>query len=231
MHREAAQQQELPFEPRFGWGGARRGAGRKKPKDGRKGRVPHRRRPELKKRHPLHVTVRLIDGLPSVRTPKALEILKERFRAVLGREEFRLVHYSIQSNHMHLLVEAGGKDALARGMQGLLVRISRGLNRLWCRRGSIFAERYHAVILESPTQVRNAIRYVLNNARRHAARTTTLLDRFASGAWFHRWSRPIPRAASYEPKPISSPKTWLLRTGWWKHAGPTIDPMSTPGRL
>ena len=166
-----------------------------------------------------------------MRTSEALGVLKGRFRAVLGRDEFRLVHYSIQSNHLHLLVEAKGKEALSRGMQGLLVRIARGLNRLWSRRGSIFAERYHAVILDRPRKVRNAIRYVLNNARKHGGRITTLLDRFASGAWFHRWSRPVPPAASNEAKPISDPQTWLLKTGWWQHAGPTIDPTSTPGRL
>ena len=230
MTRNAKQRQASVFDSYFEWGGARRGAGRKKLKDGRKGRVAHRRRPELKECNPLHVTVRLIDGLPSMRTLEALAVLKERFRAVLGRDGFRLVHYSIQSNHLHLLVEAGGKEALSRGMQGLLVRVARGLNRLWNRSGSIFAERYHAVILDRPTKVRNAIRYVLNNARKHGARITTLLDRFASGAWFDRWSGPIPNAPD-EPKPVSAPKTWLLNTGWWQHAGPTIDPMSAPGRL
>ena len=231
MTRSTKRRQASLFDSYFKWGGARRGAGRKRLRDGRKGRVAHRRRPELKKRIPLHVTVRLIDGLPSMRTTEALAVLKERFRAVLGREDFRLVHYSIQSNHLHLLIEAGGKEELSRGTQGLLVRIARGLNRLWNRRGSIFAERYHAVILDRPTKVRNAIRYVLNNARKHGARITTRLDRFASGAWFDRWSRPVPNAAPDEPRPISGPKTWLLKTGWWKHAGPTIDPMSAPGRL
>ncbi|HEY1555591.1 MAG TPA: hypothetical protein VGF94_12225, partial [Kofleriaceae bacterium] len=46
------------------------------------------------------------------------------------------------------------------------------------RSGAVFPDRYHARILKSPTSVRNAIRYVVNNWRKHQEHRAALLSEF-----------------------------------------------------
>jgi len=191
-------------------GGARKGAGRKP--TGERAGVAHRTRPELKERFPVHVTLRLRRGLPSLRRRRTLAVLHRCFAAGGDKPTFRLCEFSIQSNHLHLIVEASGKSALSRGMQGLAVRIARALNSAWRRKGTVFADRYHARILETPTEVRNALRYVLHNARHHGTRYRGL-DRFSSGPWFTGWLDQTPLES---PSPLARARTWLLRTGWWQ---------------
>jgi hypothetical protein len=106
-----------------------------------------------------------------------------------GSAPFQVVHHSIQSNHLHLIVEAGDRNELTAGMRGLLVRIARTLNRLWGRRGSVFADRFHERVLASPRQVRNALVYVLQNLRKHGIAMREP-DPFSSGPEFEGWSGP-----------------------------------------
>jgi putative transposase len=123
-------------------GGKRRGAGRK-PK-GTRAHVSHATHETLVGRHPVLVTTRLHAGLPSLRRAEAFEIVTTALAgSVAGADHhgMRVVHFTVQSNHLHLVVEARDARSLSRGMQGLLVRIARGLNRLWRRRGSVFADR------------------------------------------------------------------------------------------
>src|SRR5262245_55841838 len=112
----------LPFPCR---GGVRPGAGRKRKSE--RPRVSHKARPRLAARHPVLVTVRLCRGLPSLRQRREHALIRSRFELAAERFEVRLVEYSIQSNHLHLIVEAQHERALARAMKGLLVRVARGL--------------------------------------------------------------------------------------------------------
>ena len=194
------------------WGGRRRGAGRKP--NGRRAGVPHGPRPRLAARHPVHATLRLCEGLPSLRKPAERELLHAAFCDARLRGSFRLVHFSAQSNHLHLLVEAGDRAALGRGMQGLAIRLARRLNRLWGRRGSVFADRYHARALPTPREVRHALVYVLANARRHGIGYRGI-DPHASGAWFGGWRDATASASA--PAPVSTARTWLLAVGWRRH--------------
>ena len=142
------------------------------------------------------------------------------------------MQYSIQSSHVHLLCEAVDRAALSKGMQGLLIRISKALNKLWERRGSVFTERYHEHILRTPREVRNALAYVLNNVWRHlrgarpskGSDTASGLDEFASGLWFDGW-RERPRTASMKgvDPPVAAPHTWLVLTGWRRHGLIRLD--------
>src|SRR5882672_3801717 len=168
-------QRELAFRSR---GGARRGAGRK-PKGPRAG-VSHRTRPVRAARHPVHVTARIRAGLPSLRREATRALLELALARGADRFGFRLVEYSIQSNHLHLIAEVRDRRALSRGMQGLLVRITRALNKSWGRKGSVFADRYHARALCTPREARNALVYVFHNARHHGARVAGV-DPFSSG--------------------------------------------------
>jgi len=155
----------------------------------RNGKVPHMRRPDMA--GPVHVVQRIAQGLPELRTPRLLRVFERCFRAGKQREGFALTHYSVQRDHVHLVVEARDRRALARGMQALAIRIAKRLNAHWHRRGKgrVFAERYFALALTSWRQTWNAIRYVLNNGRKHG--TWTKRDRpdpFSSGPWLREWT-------------------------------------------
>ena len=216
----------LELEGRHQWGGRRPGAGRK---PGPARRVPHRPRDGVAARFPAHVTVKLRAGLPSLRSVRLVRALERSFAAASDRGDFRLVHYTLQAAHAHLLVEASDADALGRGMMAVGSRIARALNRTFGCRGVVLAERFHARVLRTPREVRNALAYVLLNARRHARRLTRALgiDPASSGRWFDGWrNRPVAEA-TVGAIPVSRPRTWLLGTGWRRHG--LIDPNEVPG--
>jgi len=142
------------------------------------------------------------------------------------------VHFSVQSNHLHLLVEADDRRALARGVQGLCVRVARAVNRQLERKGRLFADRYHARILKTARAAHFALRYVLLNARKHSARGAGaavpigFIDECSSAAWFDGFARPAAlafgarrvraewAAASRLASPVVRPQSWLLRVGY-----------------
>jgi hypothetical protein len=221
-------QLDLGLKEGRGWGGRRHGAGRK---CGPEPRVPHRRRDGLAARFPAHVTVKLLPGLPSLRSVYVVRALEPSFAAACDRGDFRLVHYSLQDTHAHLVVEASDAEALARGMMAVGARLARALNRTFGRRGRVLAERFHARVLRTPREVRNALAYVLLNVRRHARRLWTGLqvDPASSGRWFDGWRRqPLVDASRVSVMPVTRARTWLLAIGWRKHG--LIDPSEVPGQ-
>jgi hypothetical protein len=126
------------------------------------------------------------------------------------------VHYSVQGNHIHLIVEADDARALASGVQGFEIRVARGINALARRRGRVFADRYHARALETPREVRNAIAYVISNGAHH--RVCRGLDPCSSARCFDVWT---PETQLVAAKPwtviVAQPETWLLSVGWRRH--------------
>jgi putative transposase len=211
QERRTARLGQQGFEFPNGWGGRRKGAG-PKPR-GERPCVSHRTRTTLRTRLPVEVTMRVKSGLPSLRGLKEFAALRRAMVAGCKREGFRLVHFSVQSNHLHLLVEGDCRTSLSRGLQGLAVRMARALNRLWNRIGSVFADRFHDRILRSPTEVWNALRYVLCNARKHGAWTSrSRPDPMSSAPWFDGWSEILPEDSESAPTPGA--RTWLLREGW-----------------
>jgi REP element-mobilizing transposase RayT len=161
--------------------------------------------------------MRLCGGLPSLRRRDEHRVVVAAFAAGCEQGGFRLVHYSVQANHLHLIVEGNGRRLLSRGLQGLAIRIARGLNGLWGRRGSVFADRYHDHVLKTPREVWSALRYVLCNARKHGGWTSrTRPDPCSSSAWFDGW-RDAAVAPVVEEGPIARARTWLLRKGWRRH--------------
>ena len=209
-------QHQLPFRS---WGGARPGAGRK-PADARPGarlRVPHRARSLLSSRFPVHITVRVRDGLPPLRSRGVYAALRAAFTAGCDRFGFRLTQYSIQRDHLHMICEAKDRRALTRGVQGLLIRVAKGLNRLWGRSGSVFSDRHHDRVLRTPREVRSALAYVLNNARKHGLRLAQGMDFFSSGPWFDGWRGAFSLRGVPQVCPVAFGRTWLLNVGWRRH--------------
>jgi hypothetical protein len=130
----------------------------------------------------------------------------------------------VLNDHLHLIVEAKDREALSRGLKGLLVRVAKTLNKLWSRRGRVFADRYHGHVLESPREVRNALSYVMNNARKHAAQGRVLagvlrpVDMYTSAPWFDGWKETLTvRGLEAVVRPVAPARTWLLSVGWRRH--------------
>ena len=147
------------------WGGARKGAGRK-PKGSEPG-VSHRRRPVLGATFPVHVTLRVLPHVWNLRSRRGFTIFSKAVLTAAHRFAMRVCQFSVQGNHIHLVVEATHQAALGQGMKGLGVRLAKGLNKLMDRRGRVLADRYHAHILRTPSEVRRAVHYVLHNYRKH----------------------------------------------------------------
>ena len=136
----------------------------------------------------VHVVLRIRRGLPSLRTPRTYRVLERAFRAAKDRNDCSLLEYSVQQDHLHLLVQATNEKKLARAMQGLAIRVAKALNRFWRGRlGSVFADRYLARAVKTFTELRRVVRYVLQNARKHGVWTKSTPDQFSSAPWF-KWN-------------------------------------------
>lgn len=214
-------QAELPLSK--AWGGRRKGAGRP-PRPQWARTVAHLARPEHKAAHPVHVTLRVRRALgASLRAEGVFHRLRNAIRATnhVDKGAFRIVHFSVQTNHMHLIVEASGKSALRRGAAGLSIRLARSINRCFGRRGRVWAERYHSLAMTTPRQVRNAIVYVLFNVKKHH-RGTQGTDPCSSAMWFDGFlgtparDHPAAHPSTHDP-PVATPRTWLLSVGWRRH--------------
>ncbi len=209
----------LPFPE---WGGQREGAGRKS--KGPRARVDHRPRHVFRSRRPLHITLRLARGLPSLRVPSTHEVLRRALWWGSERFGLRIVHYAALTNHVHLLAEAATSRSLSRGVRGLCVRIARALNRQWGRSGRVFEHRFHAREIRTPLEAILAIAYVLLNARRHGLNVPDI-DPYSSAAWFDGWQEGTSGLAD-TPAWLPRPATWLLKEGWMQHG--LLDPGYKP---
>ena len=217
---------QLALKMRSTWGGKRDGAGRKRPAGGAPGHVV---RPFHEKNLPLHVTLRVVKDVGSLRRSQVAAVIVARLRTVAQaerfaarRKRFRVIEFSIQTDHLHLLVEARDRVELARGLQGLVGPLARVVNPVLERKGKLFAVRYHARALRTPREVRNAVVYVLANAKKHPewdAEPITQVERgidpCSSAPWSRAWAQrpPPPRRLA----PVCAPKTWLLADGWRRH--------------
>jgi REP-associated tyrosine transposase len=217
---------QLAFKLSSNWGGARENAGRR-PFEGRQRRTPHRARPEHKRRHPVHVTLRARTGLPSLRSIAAFAPICGTL-SVASRESFRVIHYSVQRDHVHLIVEADDKVSLEKGIRGLVIRMARAINRGLGRKGAVWGDRYHTRALETPIEVRYAIRYVLLNHKKHGSADRRRIDPRSSALWFDGFKEPLPR--TLDPPITSPPKTWLARKGWKRHGLISLEETPLPYR-
>jgi hypothetical protein len=222
MGTKVAKQLELELST---WGGRRVNAGRK---CGGRASVAHVVRPTIAIWGPVLITMRMHESLPGLRSRPAWAAIVRAFRASRTSPRVSFVHYSVLSNHLHAIAECSGREALARGMQSFATRLGIALNRHFARRGPVFASRYHARALTTPSEVRNALRYVLLNARHHAHEAGMILpcdwvDPRSTAATFDGWTQ-APCLREREADFGSSPaRSWLLRTGWRKHGALALD--------
>lgn len=207
--------EQLPLPRTAGHGGKRLGAGRKK-KEGR-ANVAHVTRPRLGKKTPVHVTMRLKRGRPSLRA----ELLRNMFERIVRqtrREDFHVAVYSLQQDHVHLICEPEDEAALSTGMRRIAIRCALRSNALFGRaKGKWWGDRYHRHDLKTPREVRNALVYVLMNAKKHGlcASEASFLDPFSSAAENDVWQD----VEVLGRRVCEAPRFWLLGVGWKKSAG------------
>jgi REP element-mobilizing transposase RayT len=198
-------------------GGARTKAGRPR---GIRPNARHRTRERHRRAHPVHITLRARNGLPYLREQVIVNEISRRIAqanaSVRLRDVFRVVHFSIQDDHVHLMVEAAN-EALSRGVQGLAIRIARHLNALLNIRGTFWGDRFHSHELTTPREVRNAIVYVLMNVKKHLRGWVDCgVDPCSSAPWF------FSDGDARDP-PIRPSTTWLGTRGWRRHGPIRID--------
>jgi len=158
------------------------------------------------------VTVRVRHGTWNLRSQRSFQRIARALHAVRAREGFRVTHFSVQGNHIHMLAEAADRRTMSNGLRALLIRVARQLNGMMGASGPRFVDRYHERALTGPTQVRNALRYVIGNHAVHLARL----------------GKGVPRDADEFSSVVhgelaSKPESWLLRIGWTR-AGPGRSP-------
>lgn len=199
----------------------------------RKGFARHVPRDAHLGRHPVHVTMRRVRLAPSFRSETVRLAIMDEIAGAKGRG-VRVVHFSIQEDHLHLMVEGEDSKDLSKQMCRLFSRVAMAVNRVAQRSGPLFRDRHHRHALRTPTETRNALVYIMFNIRKHdaasytAAQLRTVLDAFSSAAWFERWhpdARPpaelLAKArARWPTNATSAPQTWLAKTGWLRAGGP-----------
>jgi putative transposase len=146
--------------------------------------------------------------------------------AACSRNGFRLIQFSVQSNHLHLIVEADDTLGLRRGLQGLAVRCARAINRCARRRGRVWAHRNHSRPMTTPSEVRRALVYVLMNIKKHIPSASNGVDACSSAPWFDGFLPSRAPITSRDPPPVQPPRTWLASQGWRRRG--LIDPREHP---
>ena len=211
-------QLRLPLEVASKWGGARKGAGRKP-----RGRpsMPHETRVKVDPRYPLQVTIRVAPGLPSLRSARVFGAL-QRAIARASIDRFRVIHFSVQQDHGHFIVEGDEARRARGGMHGLAIRLALAVNRALGRKGKVVGDRYHVRPLTTPRQMRTSMVYVLLNFRKHL-HAPPGIDPRSSGSHFSGWHQAravaLGSAVALGPAATAAPTTWMATTGWRRAGG------------
>jgi REP element-mobilizing transposase RayT len=216
MERSLPTQLDLPLRTH---GGKRKRAGRK-----RGHRVSHKRRPKVAATKPLHVTLRAARDVPNLRRWHPAAAIGAALKKLAAAPcAVRVIEFSIQRDHIHMIVESDGRASLTSGMRSITIRLAKAINKRLGRYGQVFGDRYHARPLTSPYEVRKALIYVLHNHKKHGH--TTLVDSLSSAPWFDFAERPARRT---DPPPTTPPILWLLRIGWHRHGPISIHDHPAP---
>jgi REP element-mobilizing transposase RayT len=178
---------------------------------------------------PVHIVLRAAKGLPSLReqvVARAVGHVIRTMRAV--RDDFRIVEFSIQSNHVHLIVEADDDGVLSSAIRSFEARVSKVLNHhvLLRKRGKVWSDRYFRVDLTSPKQARHALAYVLQNGQHHGVVPAGVKDPLSSARWSTRY---VTRAELPPETSLTSPSQTYMLNVLWERAWPgAIFPTEIP---
>ena len=168
---------------------------------------------------------RLNKGIPSLRRQELLRL----FQKCAGRAKrygLHVVHYALESNHIHLIVEARDNRALRSGMVSLFGSFARALNERVQRVGKVYSDRYHLNVITNPSQMKHTLRYVLLNHCKHT-KWLEHMDPFSSARFFPHWKNLIELnevvawdlrnlSENYASAGLSPPRSWLAAQGWMR---------------
>lgn len=206
---------QLTFKKVSGWGGARKGAGRKN----QSGQVNHMKRDKVEAKFPMHLTLKMKPGLKSLRSPKMTLAFKESLSKAKAKG-LRVIHFALESNHAHLFTEANDNGTLRSGMASLGSSFGKAVRKINDGKGSVFDGRYHVRVLKTPRETKHAMAYVLLNHSKHQ-KTFAYQDEKSSAFHFGEWRTLLGEGYRNTktralPECLSEPKSWLARTGWRK---------------
>jgi len=192
--------------------------------------MPHDTRAKVDPRYPRQVKIRAVPGLPSLRSARVFGALRQTI-ARASADRFRVIHFSIQQDHGHFIVEGDEPRRARGGMHGLAIRLALAVNRaLGRRKGKVVGDRYHVRPLTTPRQMRASMVYVLLNFRKHL-NAPAVIDPRSSGPHFSGWHR-RPRLDSADVGSAAADAaggglvatvaatTWMATTGWRRAGGP-----------
>jgi REP element-mobilizing transposase RayT len=215
-------QKQIQFKKVGGWGGKRKGAGR----PNLSGTVNHMSREKVDFKKPLHITLKLNGRIKkTLRGPMMLSRLKECLKKAKAIG-LRVIHFSVQMNHIHILAECRDNEVLDRGMKSLGCSLGKAIRKSCGENGPVFNGRFHLHVLKSPREMKNGLGYVLLNHSKHDG-LIPYSDRFSSAAYFNEWKELLGRnigpllmdrrrREAILPPYLSPPKSWLAREGWRK---------------
>jgi REP element-mobilizing transposase RayT len=145
-------------------------------------RVYHRSRPELPKAKPVHVTIKTNKNvIPNLRS----KVLYKQIRQSMKRARIlgiRIIHFSVQRDHVHLLIEADNKQQLGESMRVLSISLTKRLSHVLKRKVKALKSRYHLHVLKSLQEIKNAKNYILSNGQKHG--TSDAHDFYSSAISF-----------------------------------------------
>jgi hypothetical protein len=187
--------------------------------------MPHDTRAKVDPRYPLQVTIRAAPGLPSLRSWRVFGALR-RAIARASVDRFRVIHFSIQQDHGHFIVEGDEARRARGGMHGLAIRLALAVNRALGRKGKVVGDRYHVRPLTTPRQMRTSMVYVLLNFRKHL-QAPPGIDPRSSGPHFWGWHHHAQldsadvasTAVAVGPAATAAPTTWMAAVGWQRAGG------------
>lgn len=167
----------------------------------------------------MHVTMRRVPNLPSFRQQRVGELVLRQMRR-LADELFQIVHFSIQNNHLHFLVEGRDREIVIRKLQGLMVSFAKRLNALLGgRRGKVWADRYYRRDVVTTREMHNVLRYVFGNGKKHGEipADAIMLDPYSTAWLFDGWDIDFEKPKNGDHWPRPAPRTRLLKIDWITH--------------
>lgn len=188
------------------WGGRRKGAGKKRIHSAG---VAHTKREKITSREPLHVNFKLT---VTIKNENGLRAIKKSLEN--ARKYFHILHYSLQWNHIHLIIEATDNEALFRGMRSFTNTFVKCMGK-----GSIQKERYHLHVLRSVKETKNAFRYVIFNEAHHSRKKVVTADAYSSLHQLNlkelakQFKFSIVKKSSHREISLDQPTSWLAKNG------------------
>lgn len=136
--------------------------------------IRHIAREIIKKSTSLHLTIKVRENKADIKNKQVLKILHYAIRRSRIKG-LRIIHYTLEYNHIHLLVEAADKQTVHQGMQSFGITFAKKINAIKRLKGTVYKHRYHLRKINSPRELKNVLYYIFNNGIHHK-RTSTVLD-------------------------------------------------------